>query len=138
MVKFSVKTFGKVIIGGIEFNIIDTNEGFDIIIPEINAVYTHMLGHDCHSIVPGESGADAIISNLQNYINNGYGLILTSHYTPEDLKDVETKIIYIKDLKKIAKTCKNRDEFKSKVDKKYPHYSGKNYLDMTANFFFNN
>ena len=101
MVKFSVKTFGKVIIGGIEFNIIDTNEGFDIIILEINAVYTHMLGHDCHSIVPGESGADAIISNLQNYINNGYGLILTSHYTPENLKDVETKINYIK----ICATC---------------------------------
>lgn len=45
---------GKVAIGGIDFIIKRTNEAFDIEIPEINAVYTHMLGHDCHSIVAGE------------------------------------------------------------------------------------
>lgn len=28
-----------------------TTEAFDIEIPEINVIYTHMLGHDCHSIV---------------------------------------------------------------------------------------
>lgn len=127
---------GKVTIGGIDFIITATQEAFDIEIPEINAVYTHMLGHDCHSIVAGAPHADAIIAQLNGYIKKGYDLILTSHYTPEDLKDAKTKIDYINDLKKIATDCKNADEFKSKVNERYSNYSGGNYLDMTAGFFF--
>ena len=51
---------GKVTIGGIDFIIKQTDEAFDVEIPEINAVYTHMMGHDCHSIVAGAGHADAI------------------------------------------------------------------------------
>lgn len=127
---------GKNTIGGIDFIITPTSEAFDIEIPEINAVYTHMLGHDCHSIVAGTTHADAIIKQLNGYIDNGYSLILTSHYTPEDLKDAETKIAYLKDLKYIAEKCTNAEEFKSEVSKRYKNYSGENYLDMTACFFF--
>ena len=129
---------GKNVIAGIEFDIIDKSEGFDIVIPEINAIYTHMLGHDCHSIVAGTGHADAIISELKEYLANGYDLVLTSHYTPEDLKDVETKIAYLEDLKKIATDSKNAEEFKEKVNQKYQNYSGSNYLDMTTGFFFPN
>ena len=127
---------GKITIGGIDFIITPTSEAFDIEIPEINAVYTHMLGHDCHSIVAGAGHADAMISQLKDYIKNGYDLILTSHYTPEDLKDTETKIAYLESLKEIASGCGNADEFKEKVNAKYGDYSGGNYLDMTAGFFF--
>lgn len=127
---------GRVTIGGIEFGITRTGEAFDVEIPEINAVYTHMLGHDCHSIVAGAGHADAIIAQLRGYIEKGYGLILTSHYTPEDLKDAETKIAYLDDLKRIAAGCSSADEFKAEVGKRYPQYSGQNYLEMTAGFFF--
>lgn len=127
---------GKVTIGGIDFIITPTQDAFDIEIPEINAVYTHMLGHDCHSIVAGAGHADAIIAQLKEYIAKGYDLILTSHYTPEDLKDAETKIAYLENLKEIAVTCENADEFKKKVNERYSNYSGGNYLDMTAGFFF--
>lgn len=127
---------GKVTIGGIDFIISQTSEAFDIEIPEINAVYTHMLGHDCHSIVAGAGHADAIIAQLRNYITNGYELILTSHYTPEDLKDAQTKIDYLENLKSIAEKCDNAEDFKAEVQKQYPDYSGGNYLDMTAGFFF--
>lgn len=127
---------GKVTIGGIEFIITPTQEAFDIEIPEINAVYTHMLGHDCHSIVAGAGHADAIIAQLKAYIEKGYDLILTSHYTPEDLKDAETKIAYLETLKEIAAACENADEFKEKVNARYENYSGGNYLDMSAGFFF--
>lgn len=126
----------KINIGGIDFVIKQTGEAFDIEIPEINAVYTHMLGHDCHSIVAGAGHADAIIAQLNEYIAKGYDLILTSHYTPEDLKDAQTKIDYLEELKAIAEKCANSDEFKAEVQKKYPDYSGGNYLDMTAGFFF--
>ena len=127
---------GKVSIGGIDFIITQTPDAFDVEIPEINAVYTHMLGHDCHSIVAGEAHADAIIAQLTGYIAKGYDLILTSHYTPEDLKDAQTKIDYLEELKKIAAECSDSGSFKEKVEKEYPNYSGQNYLDMTAGFFY--
>lgn len=127
---------GKITIGGIDFMIKQTSEAFDIEIPEINAVYTHMLGHDCHSIVAGAGHADAMIAQLKGYIANGYDLILTSHYTPEDLKDAETKIAYLENLKAIAAGCAGAEEFKTEVQRQYPAYSGENYLAMTAGFFF--
>ena len=91
---------GKVTIGGMDFIIKQTADAFDVEIPEINVVYTHMLGHDCHSIVAGAGHADAMIAELRSYIAKGYNLILTSHYTPEDLKDAQTKIDYLENLKK--------------------------------------
>lgn len=127
---------GTVTIGGIDFEITQTAEAFDVRIPEINAVYTHMLGHDCHSIVAGAGHADGMIAQLKGYIDAGFDLVLTSHYTPEDLKDVETKIAYLNELKAIAENCKNAEEFKAAVKRQYPNYSGENYLDMTAGFFF--
>lgn len=127
---------GSVNIGGIEFIITQTAEAFDIEIPEISAVYTHMLGHDCHSIVAGAAHADAIIAQLKGYINKNIGLILTSHYTPEDLKDAQTKIDYLEELKKLAAESTDAESFKAKVQERCAGYSGGNYLDMTAGFFF--
>jgi len=127
---------GQTSIAGNDFNIIPTPDAFNIEIPELGAVYTHMLGHDCHSIVAGSGHADAIIAELNGYIKNGIDLILTSHYTPEDLKDPQTKIDYIEELKTIAQKCDSVEPFKAAVQKKYPDYDGGNYLDMTAGFFF--
>ena len=127
---------GPVSIGGIDFVIHQTAEAFDVEIPEIDAVYTHMLGHDCHSIVAGPGHADAMIAQLRGYIEKGYGLILTSHYTPEDLKDAQTKIDYLETLKVIAAASADAESFKAAVQARYPAYSGGNYLDMTAGFFF--
>lgn len=127
---------GRMTIGGIDFDIKQTADAFDIVIPEINTVYTHMLGHDCHSIVAGAAHADSIIAELNGYIRKGYDLVLTSHYTPEDLKDVRTKIDYLENLKRIAANCADADSFKAEVMRQYPAYSGQNHLDMTAGFFF--
>lgn len=60
----------------------------------------------------------------------------TSHYTPEDLKDAQTKIDYLNELKRIAKGCKTAYEFKAEVKARFPAYGGENYLDMTAGMFF--
>ena len=127
---------GEVTIGGIRFNIIPTHEAFDVEIPEIEAVYTHMLGHDCHSIVAGAAHAGAMIGRLKGFLAKGYRLVLTSHYTPEDLKDVETKIAYLEALTEIASGCAGADSFKAAVKERYGNYGGENYLDMTARFFF--
>lgn len=122
----------KVNIGGFELKITYHEENIEIEFPQIGCVYTHMLGHDCHSIVAGE----VIIAQLKRYKENGYNLVLSSHYTPETLRDVDTKIAYLEELKELAKESKDATDFENKVKAKYPEYSGLNYLDMTAGFFF--
>ena len=126
----------KVNIGGFELNITYHDEDIEIEFPQINVIYTHMLGHDCHSIVASQEHANSIIEQLERYIQKGYTLILSSHYTPETISDVKTKIEYLKDLKEIAKESSNAEEFKEKVKNKYSNYSGLNYLDMTAGYLF--
>ena len=127
---------GETTIAGIRFVVKPNAEAFDLEIPEINCVYTHMMGHDCHSIVAGCPHADGMISQLNYYIRHGFDLVLTAHYTPEDLKDARTKVAYLNDLKDIALTCDTAAEMKEKVQAKYPNYTGMNYLDMTVGFFF--
>ena len=127
---------GETEIAGIRFVVKPNAEAFDLEIPEINCVYTHMMGHDCHSIVAGCPHADGIISQLNYYIRRGFDLVLTSHYTPEDLKDAKTKVAYLTALKEIALICDSADEMRQKVQAQYPNYSGLNYLDMTVGFFF--
>lgn len=123
-------------IGGFELKITYHEENIEIEFPQIGCVYTHMLGHDCHSIVAGEGHANAIIEQLKRYKENGYNLVLSSHYTPETLKDVDIKIAYLEELKKIAKESKDANDFENKVKAQYPEYSVLNYLDMTAGMFF--
>jgi len=127
---------GEIELAGIKFIIKSNQEAYDIEIPEINCVYTHMLGHDCHSIVAGCPHADGIISQLNYYIRKGFDLVLTAHYTPENLKDAQTKIDYLYALKEISETCDNAEEMKEKVMAKFKNYSGLNYLDMTVGMFF--
>ena len=127
---------GETEIAGIRFQVKPNAEAYDLEIPEIRCVYTHMMGHDCHSIVAGCPHADGILSQLNYYLRKGFDLVLTSHYTPEDLKDVRTKIAYLMELKEIALDSESADEMRARVQAKYPHYSGQNYLDMTVGFFF--
>ena len=127
---------GETEIAGIRFLVRPNAEAYDLEIPEIRCVYTHMMGHDCHSIVAGCPHADGILSQLNYYLRKGFDLVLTSHYTPEDLKDVRTKIAYLTELKEIALDSESADEMRARVQAKYPHYSGQNYLDMTVGFFF--
>ncbi len=127
---------GETEIAGIRFLVKPNAEAFDLEIPEIRCVYTHMMGHDCHSIVAGCPHADGMISQLNYYLRRGFDLVLTAHYTPEDLKDVQAKIAYLTDLKEIALESGSAGEMRAKVQARYPHYSGQNYLDMTVGSFF--
>ncbi len=127
---------GEIDIAGIKFVIKSNADAYEVEIPEINSVYIHMLGHDCHSIIAGVEHADAVISQLKDYIDRGFDLILTSHYTPEDVKDAQTKILYIERIKEIAKSSESAEEMKEKVISEFAQYSGQNYLDMTVGMFF--
>lgn len=123
-------------IGGFDLSITYHEENIEIEFPQIKCVYTHMLGHDSHSIIAGESHANTVIKQLEGYIKKEYNLILSSHHTPETLDDAKEKIAYLENLKKIASGCKDGEEFKERVKKEYPNYVGLNYLDMSAGYFF--
>jgi hypothetical protein len=120
------------VIAGITMNIERNNDAFDIEIPEINAKYIHMLGHDVHSIIASTAQADQEIENLQECVKKGYNLIFTSHYPPEHPQDINEKINYLKRIKSASLTAKSAQEFKQIIKKEFPAYTGENYLDMTA------
>ena len=123
-------------LAGVCRRLVRNADAFDLELPELGAAYLHMLGHDCHSIVAGPAHADAQIAQLQGLVEAGIDLILTSHYTPEDLKDARTKIAYLEELKRLAAASTTAEGFKAAVDARFPSYGGANYLDMTAGFFF--
>ena len=127
---------GKFTLAGVEMEIRPDNDAFEVTIPYAKAVYMHMLGHDCHSIIAGAGHADVVIANLRGYLDAGFEIFLSAHYAPETRKDVETKIAYLESLKTIAAECDGAQMFKDKVNERYPGYTGGNYLDMTAGFFF--
>lgn len=127
---------GEIEVAGIRMVVVPNADAFEVEIPEAKAVYMHMLGHDCHSIVAGPGHADAIIANLRQYLDRGFELFLTSHHVPEGRRDAEAKIAYLESLKAIAAESSSGAEFRQKVVEAYPSYSGGNYLDMTVGMFF--
>lgn len=122
---------------GIDFNIIATDDAFDIEIPEINVIYIHMLGSDTHSIITSYDQIDKEIEKLQNIVNKKYELILSSHHIPENLDDVESKISYFNHIKKFYDTANDEVEFRNIVKIKYPDYLGESYLDMSIAALYN-
>ena len=123
-------------LAGVEMRVVRNDEAFDLVVPELNAVYLHMLGHDCHSIVAGPEHADALVAQLEGLLDDGTELFLTSHYVPEGRDDARAKIAYLQDVKRLAAASSSADAFKEAVAARYPEYAGGNYLDMTAGFFF--
>lgn len=127
---------GRNEIGGIEFIVTDVADGYEIEIPAINVVYTHMLGADCHSILPGVDVMNATIDRLEGYKTKKFVLILSSHHTPETIADVDAKIEYVKTVKSISEESKDGKDFVLMMKEKYPKLHGENYLDMSAAALF--
>lgn len=94
-----------------------------------------MFSHDTGAFKP-KLHSGAVTAQLEGSRKKGHTLILTSHYTPEDLKDAETKIAYLKDLKAAAFQCTDKSSFLTEMKRRFPGYAGENYLEMTAGFFF--
>lgn len=125
-------------VGGVEVEILETGDGYDIAIPAGKIIYTHMLGADTHSILAGQEHGKQFLTSLENMKAKGYALILSGHHTPETQADVDAKIAYVKHISALAQQSKGRDDFIARVKKAYPDYAGLNYLEMTAGYFFAN
>lgn len=127
---------GVINIAGIDFNIINNGDTYDIEIPEINAIYTHMLGKTTHSILVSADAMDSMLDTLHSYKDAGYNMILSAHSEPEGQDAVEEKISYVEKAKELYAECKTADEFMSEMKKDYPNYSGENYLEMSAGYLY--
>lgn len=128
---------GPVEVGGIQFEVQNAQaDTYDLVIPAANAVYTHMLGGACHSIMPSVEAMDAMVAQLEGYQAAGYTFVLSAHSEPEGQQAVADKIAYVGKAKEIAAASTDAAGFIASMDGAFPAYAGHNYLEMTAGFLF--
>lgn len=127
---------GTVTAGDLEFIITENGDGYDIEIPAINSVYTHMMGADVHNILSSVEHIDAMIAQFEAYQTNEVNFVLTSHYAPETLEDVAVKLAYLEQTKIFAAEATTAAEFIEKMQAEFPGYGGENYLEMSAGMLF--
>jgi hypothetical protein len=132
-----VKDGDTVKVAGIDFKILPTpDEDYSVEIPAIGVVYRHMLGSKVHNILPSIAYIDAEIADMEKYQQEGYGLILTSHYVPEGQEAVKEKLRYLRKVKELAGQSKDKADFIRQVKANFPTYEGDNYLEMSASALF--
>ena len=127
---------GTVTVAGIDFNLIDCGETYDLEIPSMNAVYTHMLGKTCHSILTSTAHMDSMIETLKGYQSAGYDMILSAHSGVEGQDAVAEKIAYVEKAKELAASCENAEAFMTAMKDAFPDYIGENYLEMSAGYLY--
>lgn len=127
---------GTITAGGIEFKVIDRGDAYDLEIPSLNIIYTHMLGKNVHSIMTNTAHMDSMLTILKEYQDSGYDMILSAHSAPEGQDAVTEKIAYIIKAKELAEKYTTGKEFISAMKNAFPNYSGENYLEMTAGFLY--
>lgn len=127
---------GSITVAGMDFVITPAADGFDIEIPAINAVFTHMMGSDVHNILVSAEQIDAMIAQMKGYQDKDYSLILTSHYEPETQDAVAAKIGYLETAKALAQSSAGGEAFMTAMREAFPEYSGVNYLEISAGALF--
>ncbi len=123
-------------VDGVEMIITPAADAYEIEIPAIGAVYTHMMGSDVHNILVSAAQIDGMIETLKGYQAKGYTLILTSHYAPEAIDAAVTKIAYLERTQQILAESASADAFLAAMRDAFPGYSGENYLEMSAGILF--
>lgn len=138
MVQINKVVSGTVTVAGITFNVIDAGDDYDLEIPSMNVVYTHMLGKTSHSILASVSAMDTMLNTLRGYQKAGYSMVLSGHSAPEGQDAVTEKIAYVEKAKALASSCTTADAFTSAMQEAFPNYVGESYLQMTAGFLYPN
>jgi hypothetical protein len=127
---------GKITIGGVDFIVIETREGFDLEIVPLNSIYTHMAGSDSHNILTSVEQIDDMLQRMNNFRLKNYRLMLTSHELPEPISAADKKIEYLEITKNIVKSSGTREDFIAAMRESFPDYTGENYLRRSAEALF--
>ena len=127
---------GTVSVAGIDFNLIDHGETYDLEIPSMNVIYTHMLGKTSHSILTSTDQMDTMLTTLKSYQDANYDYILTAHGGPEKQDAVTEKIAYVEKAKELTGSSDSAEAFTTAMKEAFPDYIGDNYLEMSAGYLF--
>jgi hypothetical protein len=127
---------GWTTIGGVDFNVIETTRGFDLEIPAINGVYTHMMGAYSHNTFADAQQIDEMLGRMRDIRSKNFALILTAHAEPESYLDVDEKISYLEQTKTIVSASRTRADFIAAMKAAFPDYDGGNYLETSARALF--
>lgn len=121
-------------IAGVDFVIREEgDDGYGVEIPAMNAVYIHMLGSDCHSIL---SSADQIRAFAEELSAFNFDLILTSHHQIETSDAAAEKIAYLEKALELTESCENAESFIAAMNEAFPDYEGASFLAMSAGALF--
>lgn len=135
-VEYELVNPGEMTIGGVKFNVIETNDAFDLEIPAINVYITHMVGSNTHNILTGIEHIDSMIAEMKNFQTKNYSFILSGHDIPRTVSVAAEKIAYLEKTKEIIHLCSSANEFISEMNKAFPAYNGVNYLEMSAGMIY--
>lgn len=136
--KFELVAPGSMTISGVEFNVIETADAFDLEIPAINVYMTHMVGMGTHNILPSMEAIDGMLAQMKDFQNKNYDLILSGHDIPRTIDIAAEKIDYLEKTKVLANSSNNAEEFIEAMKASFPDYLGENYLEMSAGGLFAN
>ncbi|MDL2253669.1 hypothetical protein LJC49_06290 [Ruminococcaceae bacterium OttesenSCG-928-I18] len=127
---------GTMTIGGVDFNVIETADAFDLEIPAINVYLTHMVGSNTHNILPSMEAIDGMLVQMQDFQTKGYALILSGHDIPRTIEIAQEKIDYLEKTKELVASSDSAETFTLAMQEAFPGYAGENYLEMSAGALF--
>lgn len=134
--KYQIVAPGIMTVGGIEFNVIQTDSAFDLEIPAINAYFTHMVGSNTHNTLRSVDQIDEMIAQMKNLQAKNYSLILTGHDVPRTIDVATEKIDYLEKMKEFIASSESAEVFTQAMKKAFPNYQGENFLEMSAGALF--
>lgn len=126
----------QMVIGGIAFRFVDYGDDFDVFVPRMRAVYTHMFGADTHSLITSVADADILIGRARMYAEESVALILSSHHEPELADAIGRKIGYLENAKEQIEDSVDGDEYRERMRRFYPRHLGGNLLDISSAMIF--
>lgn len=127
---------GALTVAGMEFDLIDHGDTYDLEIPAMNVVYTHMLGKTSHSIMTSAEHMDSMLDILKGYQDAGYDMILSAHCAPEGQDAVTEKIAYVEMAKELVASSADAESFIAAMKEAFPDHVGDNYLEMSAGYLY--
>jgi hypothetical protein len=125
----------EVEIADIEIHVVRNGDVFDLKIPEINAIHTHALCHNTHSVVFKPRDARMMARRLTEYLREGYSIFMTAHHSFEGPSGVYENIAYFNSLGEIFNHNRDAVSFIRAMHSRFPRYSGDYYLGITAKMF---
>lgn len=123
-------------IGGITFRFVSPTTspipGMDVVIPEINAYYMHVLYDDSHPVLLSLEHIDRVTAELKAQKAGGYAFYLSSHNGIEGPDAIDRKIAYLEKTRRIREASATPEVFREKMNAAFPGHKKARFLARTT------